>query len=94
MLKEVEINSHVGDILDLAPKFEGPFNLIYLSNIWEYWNWKQMDQYFDMQMELKLAKNGYMLAYAFEPVPSQFKENGYETKQLPCWKSLIIRRQQ
>ena len=80
LLKDTHIAIKDGNILDLADSYSSrKFDLIYLSNIWEYLN---LHDYFEMQKKLKLTPNGCLVAYCFKEVPKEFKNNEYEKKGL------------
>ena len=91
LLKDTHIAIKDGNILDLADSYSSrKFDLIYLSNIWDYIVSSQA--YFEMQEKLKLTPNGYLIAYAFLMRQSHeklFEEKGCKVKSFSRGYALI-----
>lgn len=88
-LNDSEVTFKDGSLLASIDKYKSKYDLIYLSNVLDYYKEKECGEILG---KLKLTPNGCLVAYSFWYFPSHLTNMGFEIEELPSEHEVLIKR--
>ncbi len=88
-LKDTEIDLRDGSLLALAGSYKKKYDLIYLSNVLDYYRYDYCEEILG---KLKLSPNGCLVAYSFWYFPSHLTNMGFEIEEISTEHEVLIKR--